>query len=76
MSEPENMILVLLRDMRAEMNQRFDAVESRFEPLEKQMETVRQAYNGESVLGRYVAAAVEKRLEAIEKRLTSLEKQR
>jgi hypothetical protein len=62
--------------MRAEMNQRFDMVERRFEPLQKKIENIRLAYKGESVLGRYVAAAVEKRLQAIEKRLTSLEKQR
>ena len=80
MAEPDNMILVLLREMRAEMNARFEEVreefsrvESRFDRLEKRLENIRQAAFGESVLGRYAAAEVEERLERIEKRLEALE---
>jgi chaperonin cofactor prefoldin len=80
MAEPDNMILVLLREMRAEMNARFEEVreefsrvESRFDRLEKRLENIRQAAFGESVLGRYAAAEVEERLERIEKRPEALE---
>ena len=80
MAEPDNMILVLLREMRAEVNARFDEVheeftrvDSRFDRLEKRLENIRQAAFGESVLGRYAAAEVEERLEHIEKRLEALE---
>jgi len=79
MAEPDNMILVLLREMRAEMNARFEEVreefsrvESRFDRLERR-ENIRQAAFGESVLGRYAAAEVEERLERIEKRPEALE---
>jgi hypothetical protein len=37
------------------------------------MDNLRQAINGESVLGRYAAAEVEERLGAIERRLDALE---
>jgi hypothetical protein len=79
MAEPENMILPMLRDIRADMNKRFDEVgrqfrnvEQRFDRLEKRLDNVRQAAVGESVLGRYAAAEVEERLEQIE-RLGALE---
>jgi tetrahydromethanopterin S-methyltransferase subunit G len=85
MAEPENMILPLLREMRAAMDRRFEgitsdmqkgfnAVDHRFDGLEKKIESVKQAAFGESVLGRYAAAEVEERLEVIEKRLSALER--
>ncbi len=40
------------------------------------MDNIRQALNGESVLGRHAAAEVEQRLDAIEKRLADLEETR
>ena len=85
MSEPDNVILKLLREIRAEMNERFDALESgtnsrfaqvdkRFDGVDKRLDSLKQAMQGESVLGRYAAAEVEERLEAIETRLARLEK--
>ena len=81
MSEPDNFILKLLREIRAEMNERFDAVDKRFDAndkrfdgVDKRLDSLKQAMQGEPVLGRYAAAEVEERLEAIEKRLARLEK--
>lgn len=81
MADPESMILPLLREIRAEMNsrfdevgRRFDGVSERFVQLEKKIESVKQAAFGESVLGRYAAAEVEERLEKIEERLSVLER--
>ena len=65
MAEPNNLVLVHLREIRAEMNARFNKVDERFDRLEKKIETVKQAAFGESVLGRYAAAEVEERLEQI-----------
>ncbi len=83
MAEPESMILPLLREMRAEMHRRFDAVDrrfdvvdNRFEKLEKKIDSVKQAAFGESVLGRYAVAEVEERFEKLERRLRALEEQR
>jgi chaperonin cofactor prefoldin len=81
MSEPENFIQRLLREMRPDMTGHFETLRADVGALRddvrensKRLENIRQAAFGESVLGRYAAAAeVEERLEAIEKRLTSLE---
>ncbi|MEE7504059.1 hypothetical protein [Methylobacterium mesophilicum] len=81
MAEPQDMIVPLLREMRTEMQtnfadvrQQFEAVNARFDKFERRFDNLREAVNGESVLGRYAAAEVEGRLDAIEKRLAALEK--
>ena len=76
LAEPDNLVPVLLRELRADMDQRFAQADTRFDRLEKRLENVRQAAIGESVLGRYAAAEVEERLERIDKRLAALEKRR
>ncbi|WP_267426625.1 hypothetical protein [Methylobacterium sp. GC_Met_2] len=75
------MIVPLLREMRAELGAGFERVDrkleehdARFDKLERRFDNLREAVNGESVLGRYAAAEVEDRLDAIEKRLAALEK--
>ncbi|WP_132254772.1 hypothetical protein [Methylobacterium segetis] len=80
MAEPQDMILPLLREVRgdvgeirAAMREGFTRVDARFDKLERRFDNLREAVNGESVLGRYAAAEDEERLEAIEKRLARLE---
>ncbi|MGL5362037.1 MAG: hypothetical protein ACRDBH_04105 [Bosea sp. (in: a-proteobacteria)] len=67
------MIVPLLREMRAEMKAGFGALDTRLERIEQRTENIRQAAFGESVMGRYMVAEVEERLEAIEKRLAAIE---
>lgn len=81
MSEPDNFILTLLREIRAEMKEGFQKVDRklvehdvRFDDLSKKIESLKQAMHGESVLGRYATAEFEDRLDAIEQRLAKLEK--
>jgi hypothetical protein len=83
MAEPDNMVLILLREIRAEMNERFsrmdgrfDGMDARFETLESKIDSVKQAAFGESVLGRYAVAEVEERLESMERRIRALEEER
>lgn len=80
MADPQDMILPLLREMRAEIKdlsrnseRQFTTVNERLERIEGRLANMREAINGESVLGRYAAAEVEDRLEAIERRLATLE---
>jgi len=73
MAEPKDLILPLLKEMRLEMKREFSDVKGRLEHLESRFENLRQAVNGESVLGRYAASEVEERLEKIEGRLARLE---
>jgi chaperonin cofactor prefoldin len=87
MAEPDNFILTLLREIRAEMNQRFqgletgmnarfNSVDEQLDRVDKRIDSVKQAAFGESVLGRYAVAEVEDRLEKMEKRLRTLEQER
>ncbi len=73
MSEPNDIVLRLLREMRAEGTAFQDEMRADMADLKKRLESVKQAAFGESVLGRYAAAEVEERIEAIEKRLAVLE---
>jgi len=87
MAEPENHTLHLLGELRtaiaaldSKVDGNHDSLESKIdrnhEELKKRMDSLRQAINGESVLGRYAAAEVEERLSAIEERLAALEEAR
>lgn len=74
MSEPDNFILKLLREIRAEMKDGFDSAGKRLDSIDAKIESLNQAMHGESVLGRYATAEFEDRIEAIEKPLDKLEK--
>jgi polyhydroxyalkanoate synthesis regulator phasin len=74
MAEPENQTLHILRELREALKSLDIKVDRGFGEMKSRMDNIRQALNGESVLGRYAAAEVEDRLEAIEKRLDDLEK--
>ena len=83
MADPENQTLRVLRDIRGaieSMDQRLgglsDKVDKNQEDLRSRLDSLRQAINGESVLGRYAAAEVEERLESLEKRIAALESRR
>jgi tetrahydromethanopterin S-methyltransferase subunit G len=83
MAEPENQTLHVLRDIREavkvldlKVERGFAPTDQRFDEVRSRMDNIRQALNGESVLGRYAAAEVEGRLDEIEKRLDALEKTR
>ncbi|WP_020185479.1 hypothetical protein [Methylopila sp. 73B] len=80
MAEPDNLVLTLLRELRNDMNARFDAIGARFDEVDgqfaaqdKKLEAIREALKSETILGRYVVNGVDDRLEAIEKRLEALE---
>jgi hypothetical protein len=80
MADPENQTLRVLRDIREAIRRMDDRLSNLDQKVDRnqtdlrgRMDNIRQALNGESVLGRYAAAEVEERLEAIEKRLEALE---
>ena len=80
MAEPDNLVLTLLREMRRAMDDRFDQVDVRFDQVDerfaeqsKKIESIRQALQSETILGRYAVNGVDDRLDAIEKRLDMIE---
>lgn len=87
MAEPQDMILPMLDEMRGEMRQRFEDIERRFDKrfdevddrlraLEKIMRAQREAFEGESILGRYTVRGVEERPDELERKVAALEAER
>ncbi len=52
MSEPDNLVLVLLREMRADMNARFDAIENRLDAMDRRLDMMHR--NGEKALRGFI----------------------
>ena len=73
MSEPDNLVLRRLRELRTDMDRRFEAADARFRDIERRLDSQSQAITGESVLGRYTVAEVEAELVAIRDRLDAIE---
>jgi hypothetical protein len=73
MAEPENIIVPLLREMRAEitdlrqeMNVRFSSVENRLTKIDEAQVSYRQALSGDSLLSQLVTGDFEERIVALE----------
>jgi polyhydroxyalkanoate synthesis regulator phasin len=83
MAGPEDMIVPLLHEMRAEISSRFDGVDGRLDlverrlaKLEEQQVSYRQALSADSLLSKLVTGEFEERIEALEKRMRELEAQK
>ncbi|MFY9699662.1 MAG: hypothetical protein WAK34_15305 [Rhodoplanes sp.] len=84
MADIENHTIRLLQELREEMRQSFARTEANFTRLEAKMndgfehlseeiEEVRRAFAGESVLGRMAAKNVDDRLTDLERRMAAIE---
>ncbi len=71
--EPDNLVLRHLRELRVDIDKRFETAEIRFQNIERRLASMHQAITGESVMGRYTVAEVEEQLIAIRDRLDALE---
>jgi hypothetical protein len=80
MKEPANLTLEFLREIRAaisSMDTRLPSmINKNHEELTDEIDSIGEFMVGESVLGRYAAVDVDKRLAALEKRMAVLEKRR
>lgn len=75
MKEPVSLTLEILREIREDVRKVDAKVDSSYAGLSAQIESLREVISGESVLGRYAAADVDRRLESLEKRVSTLEEQ-
>lgn len=80
MAEPDDMILPLLREMRAEISARFDRADKRSEIADRRLQKIeetlvsyRQALTADSLLSKLVTGEFEERIEALEKKFKELE---
>ena len=83
MPEPADMIIPLLREMRAEISSRFDRFDARFDLIERRMKALedlqvsyRQALTADSFLSKLVTGEFEERIEALEHKVRELESQK
>jgi hypothetical protein len=83
MAEPEDMILPLLREMRAENSARHDqslekftAIEKRLDKIEAAQPSFRQALTGDSLLSKLVTGEFEQRIEILERKVKEWEGRR
>ena len=83
MADPADMILPLLRDMRAEMKAQFAEVGDRLDGFGRRlaaMEAVqvsfRQALAGDSLMSKLVTGDFEERIETLERKVRELESQK
>lgn len=81
MAEPENLVLTLLRELRADMNARFDAVDRRFEAMDQRFDTVERRLdmmhrNGERALRGFIGhrAMVERTMASFEDEISGLKR--
>ena len=80
MADPEDMIIPLLREMRAEnsanfqeINKSLNSLRSRLDKMDDTLVTFRHALSADSLLSKIVTGEFEERLGALERRLSDLE---
>ncbi|HEX8663729.1 MAG TPA: hypothetical protein VF744_06830 [Beijerinckiaceae bacterium] len=72
MTEPENLVLVHLRELRAQMDARFDAVEARLTAMDKRLDAMH--LNGMKALRGFIGhrTMVERTIASFEDEITQL----
>ncbi|SIQ10628.1 hypothetical protein SAMN05880582_101754 [Rhizobium sp. RU20A] len=82
-SEPENLILLLLREMRADIDRRFQEVRSDFEDVKQRLDklesgqkTIRQALTADTMMTKFVTGDFEERIFELERKVEALTKDR
>jgi|SRR3954465_15154982 hypothetical protein len=84
MAEPADMILPMLREMRAELLARFERVEARvdagfnttnrrLDAMEKSLASFKQALTADSLLSKLVTGEFEERIETLERSIKRIE---
>ena len=73
MADAVDIIVPLLRDMRAEMKAQFAEVGDRLAAIEAVQVSFRQALAGDSLMSKLVTGDFEERIEALERKVEQLE---
>jgi hypothetical protein len=73
MAEPADLILPLLREMRAESATHFATIENRLNKMDETLVTFRHALSADSLLSKIVTGEFEERLGVLERRVRELE---
>lgn len=72
--EPEDMVMPMLREMRAEAKQQFLEVNQRLDKLESGQKTIRQALTADTMMSKFVTGDFEERIFELERKVDVLMK--
>jgi hypothetical protein len=79
MAEPSDMIMPMLRDMRAEMSRRFDGVDERLDTVDRRLAKLdatqasfKHALTADTLMSRLLTGEFEQRIEALERQVKEL----
>lgn len=73
MAEPDDMILPMLREMRAENAALHAATQARLDALEAPFVSMKQIQTGDSLVGRLMSGEFQTRIEVLERKVRELE---
>jgi hypothetical protein len=81
MSEPNDMVMPMLREIRKEIKDGFRNVDERFAIVDKRLENIestqksfRQALTADTMMSKFITGDFEERIEALEKKMDDLVK--
>lgn len=69
---PDDLVMPMLREMRAEMREQFDAIGTRLDRLEAGQKTIRQALTADTMMSKFVTGDFEERITALELKVDRL----
>ncbi len=72
MSESEDLVVPMLREMRKEMGERFDGVDQRLDKIESNPKSFRNALTADTMMSKFITRDFEERIEALEKKMDDL----
>jgi polyhydroxyalkanoate synthesis regulator phasin len=76
MADPTDMIIPLLREMRAEVTEGFSSVNLRLEKIENKQVSFRQVQSADSLMSKLLTGEFEERIQELKKRVRDLESQK
>ncbi|MBB5046380.1 polyhydroxyalkanoate synthesis regulator phasin [Rhodopseudomonas rhenobacensis] len=76
MAEPEDLIVVLLREMRAELVALRQHMDARFDVMESVQKSFKHALTADTLMSKLITGEFEERIEALEKKVRDLESQK
>jgi archaellum component FlaC len=72
MPEPKDLAVPMLREMRNQMDKRFDGVDARLEKIEARQESFSNALTADTMISKFMVGDFEERIEALEKKVDQL----
>ena len=72
MFEPKDLVVPMLREMRSQMDKRFDGVDQRLDKIESAQKSFRNALTADTMMSKFITGDFEERIDAPEKKMDDL----